>query len=146
MTSSPILKYFDPNKETVLSVDASLFGMEAVISQDGHTVEYASYSLNSTQQRYNHIEKDLLDVVFGCERFHYYLYGKKFQIQTDHRPLLGLLRKPLDDISPRIQRLAHRLLRYSFVLTYVPGKNQQVADTLSREPLRKLIQVIWKKI
>lgn len=143
VASAPVLAYFDTEKKTVLSVDASPYGLGAVITQDGHPVEYASVSLSETQQRYNHIEKELLALVVGCERFHYYLYGSRFTIETDHRPLLGLLKKNFDDLSPRIQRLAMRLLRYSFDLVYVPGKEMQVADALSRDPMAKVIDTSY---
>lgn len=139
VSQKTILAYFDPNKETTLSVDASPYGIGTMISQDGKPIEFASASLNTTQQRYNHIEKELLALVYGCERFHYYLYGCSFTLETDHRPLLGLLKKPLEDMSPRIQRLAYRLLRYQFTLQHVPGKNLKIPDTLSREPLPEMI-------
>lgn len=84
-------------------------------------------SLTDIQQRYNHIEKELLALVFDCERFHYYLYGRRFIIKTDQRSLLRLLKKPLEDLSPRIQKLTIRLLRYNFELIYVPGKQKVVA-------------------
>lgn len=63
LTTSPVLKFFDPEKETTLSVDASPYGIGAVLLQEGHPIEYASISLNACQQRYNHIEKELLAVV-----------------------------------------------------------------------------------
>lgn len=132
--TTPVLSYFNSEKETILSVDASPYGLGAFIAQDNHPIEYASVSLTPTQQRYNHIEKELLALTYGCERFHYFLFCKKFKIQTDHRPLLGLLKKPIDELSPRIQRLAIRLLRYNFDLVYVPGKQMLVADALSRDP------------
>lgn len=139
VTSTPVLSFFDNEKPTTLFVDASPYGLGAVVMQNDHPVEYASVSLTDTQQRYNHIEKELLALVFGCERFHHYLFGRKFIIKTDHRPLLGLLKKPLDDLSPRIQRLTVRLLRYNFELSYVPGKQQVVADALSRDPASEKI-------
>lgn len=139
VTSNVTLSYFDPKKPTTLSVDASPYGIGAVISQEGSPVEFASISLTPTQQRYNHIEKELLALVFGCERFHYYLYGRHFKLESDHRPLIGLLKKPIDDMSPRIQRLTIKLLRYQFELNYVPGKQLQVPDTLSRDPVKETI-------
>lgn len=139
LTTSPVLKFFDPRKETTLSVDASPFGIGSVLLQDGHPIEYASISLNSCQQRYNHIEKELLAVVYGCQRFHYYLFGKPFIVETDHRPLLGVIKKPIDELSPRLQRLVFKLLRYQFELKYVPGKKLQLADSLSRDPTCKSI-------
>ena len=47
---------------------------------------------------------------------------------------MGLVKKPIENLSPRLQRLMIRLLRYNFKLIYVPGKKMQVADTLSRSP------------
>ena len=55
--------------------------------QDGNLVAYASKSLNLTQQRYASIEQEMLAVVFACQRFHQYIYGKKVQIESDHKPL-----------------------------------------------------------
>lgn len=87
------LSYYNPGDDVVLSVDASPFGIGAVIYQKNGPVEFASITLTPTQQKYNHIEKELLALTYGCERFHYYLYGRQFKIETDHRPLLGLLKK-----------------------------------------------------
>ncbi|KAF2894674.1 hypothetical protein ILUMI_11501 [Ignelater luminosus] len=105
-------------------------GLCAMISQDNKQTEFASISLTQTQQKYNQIEKELLALVFGCERFNFYLFGQNFNIETDHQQLLGLLKKPLDEMSPRIQRLAISLLRYQFKPHYFPGKNLKVPDTL----------------
>lgn len=134
ISSKTTLTYFDINKKVVLAVDASPFGLGAVILQENNPIEFASVSLTPTQQKYNHIEKKLLAIMFGCERFHYYLYGNNFEIHSDHRPLIGLLKKPLDDTSPRLQRLSLRLLRYRFNLLYVPGKDMKIPDSLSRDP------------
>lgn len=139
VSTATTLSYFDPNKETTLSVDASPYGLGSAIIQDNRPIEFASVSLTPTQQRYNHIEKELLALVHGCERHHYFLFGQRFRILTDHRPLLGLLKKPLDELSPRIQRLAIRLLRYQFQLEYVPGKHHVIPDTLSRDPISDVI-------
>lgn len=139
VSSAVTLHYFDPKKKTVLSVDASPYGLGATISQEGRPIEFASVSLTPTQQRYNHIEKELLGLVFGCEKFSFFLYGTTFEAETDHRPLIGLLKKPLDEMSPRIQRLAMRLLRFNFTLTYVPGRNLKIPDTLSRDPVKDVI-------
>lgn len=122
VSTTPILKFFDSQKATTVSVDASPYGLGVVLLQDDQPIEYASASLTPTQQRYNHIEKEMLALVYGCERFHFYLYGNRFNLHTDHRPLLGLIKKPFDELSPRLQRMAIRLLRYDFVLEYVPGK------------------------
>ncbi|XP_072398209.1 uncharacterized protein [Diabrotica undecimpunctata] len=92
VASATTLHYFNPDKKTKLSVDASPYGLGAMVSQDGFPIEFASVSLTPTQRRYNHIEKELLDIVYGCERFSFYLYGIDFEIETDHRPLLEKLK------------------------------------------------------
>lgn len=134
VSSSPVLAYFNPNLKPIVSVDASQYGLGAVLLQEDHPICYASCALNETQQRYSQIEKELLAVVNGCRKFHYYVYGTDFVIETDHKPLLGLLSKPIENLSPRLQRMLFELFKYRFQLVHVPGKKLYVADALSRCP------------
>lgn len=137
--NAPVLAYFDLDKHSIVSVDASQYGLGAVLIQDHHPIAYSSTSLSETQQRYSQIEKELLAVVNGCKKFHYYVYGTKFTIETDHKPLLGLLQKPIEKLSPRLQRMALELFKYDFTLKHVPGKNLYIADALSRSPTTGVI-------
>ena len=94
ITQASILKYFDPAKPVKISVDASLKGMGAVLLQDEHPVAYASKALTSSQQNYAQIEKEMLAIVFGCTRFHEYIFGlPNVEVETDHKPLEIILRK-----------------------------------------------------
>ncbi|GFU08455.1 retrovirus-related Pol polyprotein from transposon 17.6 [Nephila pilipes] len=129
---SACLKYFDKNKEVTVSVDASKNGLGAVLLQESQPVAYGSASLTQTQQRYDQIEKELMAVIYGLEHFNYYTYGRIVTVQTDHKPILGLSKKPYDTISPRLQRMLLRLNKYNIQLEYVPGKNLVIADALSR--------------
>jgi hypothetical protein len=129
---APCLQYFDENKTVTVSVDASKNGLGATLLQESKPVAFGSASLTDTQQRYAQIEKELLAVIYGLEHFNYYTYGRPVIVQTDHKPLLGLSKKPYDVISPRLQRLLLRLNRYNVTLEYVPGKQLVIADTLSR--------------
>jgi hypothetical protein len=139
LTSQPVLQYFDVTKDAHLQVDASKRGLGAVLLQDSKPVAYASRSLTETECNYPQIDKELLAVVFGCERFHNYLYGRAVHIQTDHKPLVPIMGKPLCKISPRLQRLILRLQRYDIAqITYVPGKYMYIADTLSRAYLQRV--------
>ncbi|XP_064463440.1 uncharacterized protein K02A2.6-like [Ornithodoros turicata] len=138
LVTAPVLSYFDANCPVTLSVDASSYGLGAVLLQNDHPVAYASVSLTETQQRYSQIEKELLAVVFAAEHFHYFTYGRVVEVQTDHKPLVGLSQKPFDSISPRLQRLLLRLQHYQAQLVYVPGKDLAVADALSRAPLQEV--------
>ena len=81
------LAYFDPQAESVIQVDASSRGLGAVLIQHGKPIAFASKSLSDCEQRYANIEREMLAVVFGCERFHMYVYGKSFVLESDHKPL-----------------------------------------------------------
>ena len=104
----------------------------ACIMQKGKPLAYASRSLTKTQQLYAQIEKELLSIVFGCERLRKYLYGKAIEVHTDHKPLLNMLNKPLQETPKRIQRLLLRLQCYDLTLKYVAGKELYIPDMLSR--------------
>ena len=66
------------------------------------------------------------------DNFHYFLYGNKFMLETDQKPLVFIYQKYLVDVSPRIQILIVRALPYKFHIVYVPGKKILMADALSR--------------
>ena len=98
-------------------------------------VAYASRALTTTEQRYAQIEKEMLAVVFGCNRFHKLLYGKEdVTIESDHKPLETLLNKLMSSSPMRIQRMRLKLQPYSFKLIHVSGKSIGLADCLSRFP------------
>ena len=121
LTESPTLKYYDPELPTRISVDASKFGLGAALLQKhGDTwapVAYASRSLSKSEQNYAQIEKEALAILFGCERFHVYLYGKSFTVESDHKPLQPIFKKPICKAPPRIQRFRLRLQKYSITCT-----------------------------
>ena len=75
-TSPGILRYYDPKLPIWLQGDASKSGLGTVLIQDSAPIAYASRSPTETENRYAQIEKELLAVVFGCERFHQYIYAK----------------------------------------------------------------------
>ncbi|GFX81734.1 transposon Tf2-8 polyprotein [Trichonephila clavipes] len=129
---SPCLEYFNGTKAITVSVDASKNGLGAVLLQEGQPVAYGSVSLTQTQQRYAQIEKELMAVIYGLEHFNYYTYGRIDTVQTDHKPILGLSKKPYDTIYPRLQRMLLRLNKYNIQLEYVPGNDLVIADALSR--------------
>ena len=91
--------------------------------------------MTPTETRYAQIEKEALSVTWACDRFAEYLIGMEFEVQTDHKPLVLLLRtKELEDLPPRILRFRLRLMRYQFSIYHVPGKDLTIADALSRAP------------
>ena len=130
--TAPVLKYYDANKPVKLATDASNKGFGAVISQDGQPVAYASRRLNSAEENYAPIEKEMCAIQFGCTRFHDYIYGSNVVAETDHKPLVGIFNKPIHKLSPRIQRMRIALLRYDLEVVWIPGKDNIIPDTLSR--------------
>ena len=136
VTKAPVLKYFDPTQPVKISVDASSKGMGAVILQDERPIAYASKALTSTQQKYAQIEKEMLAIVFGCTRFHEYIFGlQTIEIETDHKPLEMILKKPLHQAPTRLQKMIMAVQKYPIKVKYRPGKELLKADTLSRAHL-----------
>jgi len=132
LQAAPVLSYYDVNKEITIQCDSSQNGAGACLFQEGKPVAFVSKALTETQQQYSQIEKELLAVVFAMERFHFFVYGKLVTVQTDHRPLISIIKKSLTSAPRRLQRMLLRLQNYLINLVYVPGTKVVVADTLSR--------------
>ena len=127
-----ILPYFDRNKETILQTDASKKGFGAVILQEEQPIYYASRALTSAEKNYQNLEREAQAAVWSMEKFHYFLYGRKFILQTDQKPLVSIFRKHMIDVSPRIQRITIRAWQYDFIPQHIPGRINVIADSLSR--------------
>ena len=74
--------------------------------------------------------------MYGCEKFHTYLYGRTFTVETDHKPLEMISLKNLIAAPARLQRMLLRLQQYNMIITYRPGKEMLLADALSHLPSR----------
>ena len=132
------MAHFNPQLDTALIVDAGKIGLGAILvqTQDDNTIRpvaFASRTLTSQECRYSQTEREALSVVWGCERFHLYLYGKPFDILTDHQPL-EVLYTHTGKPSPRILRWGLRLQSYEYNIKYIPGKLNP-ADMLSINPM-----------
>ncbi|UYV64196.1 PTPN23 [Cordylochernes scorpioides] len=133
LKQAPTLKYYDPNKDVVLSVDASQHAIGAVLLQEDRPIAYASSALNDAQRHYPQIEKEALAIKFGCKKFHTYIYGKSLLIETDHRPLESIYKKPMDKMPPRLQKIFMEINQYGPNIKYKSGKELLIADLLSRD-------------
>lgn len=142
----PVLRYYDPNKQVVLSVDASQHGLGCVLLQDNLPVAYGSKSLTKTECNYAQIEKEALAIAFGCSRFHQYIYGQTINVETDHKPLQVIFKKPLNQCPIRLQRILLRLQQYDLRVNYKPGKELLIADALSRAHLEDEYEDFQKEI
>ena len=95
LSSQPVLTFFDPTKPVNLQVDASKSGLGACVLQDRHPIAYALRSLTQAEENYSQIEKELFAVVFGCERFNHYAYGRPVDVDSDHKSVGPIIKKPL---------------------------------------------------
>lgn len=135
LTVAPTLGYFDAAAPTYLVADASPFGIGAILLQkQDKTVKiirsYASKSLTDQERKFSQTEKEALALVWGVERFRMYLYGKRFTLLTDHKPLKFIF-SPRSKPCPRIERWTSRLLSFTFEVQYIEG-SKNIADPLSR--------------
>ena len=137
LTSESVMAHYDPTAPTHLRVDASPVGLGAILTQTQRgvvrPVAYASRTLTDVERRYSQTEKEALAIVWGCERFHLYLYATEFELFTDHKPLEAIYH-PRSKPPARVERWTLRLQPYRFKVTYTPGKDNP-ADVLSRLPI-----------
>ena len=133
LINAPVLAFYDPKKELRLENVASEYGLGSALFQEGKSVVYASRT--ETEKRYAQIEKEMLALSFGLEMFHHYTYGRHVSVDTDHKPLVAIVTKPLSKAPKRLQALLLRKQEYNYMLTYKSGKSIPVADDLSHSPL-----------
>lgn len=143
LTTSNVLIHYDPTLPVRMAADASAYGIGAVISHvllngEEKPIAFASRTLSASERNYAQLEKEALALVFGVRRFHQYLYGRKFTMVTDHRPLTTIL-GPKKGVPPiaaaRLQRWAVQLSAFSYDIEFKPTQEHGNADALSRLPL-----------
>ena len=133
ITQAPVLRYYNLQDEVTLQCDASETGLGAALLQLQQPVSFASRALTQTETRYAQIEKELLSIVFACEKFDKYIFGRDVvHVETDHKPLEEIFKKSLCDAPARLQRMLLRLQRYNLDVRYKRGPLMYIADTLSR--------------
>ncbi|XP_056644813.1 uncharacterized protein LOC130450456, partial [Diorhabda sublineata] len=134
LMNEPILQYPDFTKPFNLTTDASNYALGAVLSQgkigSDLPVAYASRTLNDSECNYSVIEKELLTIVWATKYFRPYLFGRKFTIVTDHKPLQWLF--SLKDPSSKLVRWRLKLEEYDYDIVYKKGALNTNSDCLSR--------------
>ena len=120
----------------IVQADASPRGLGACLIQDCKPIAFASKSLTGARSRYANIERELLAVVFACIRFNTYLQGRRFTVQSDHKPLEMIHLKSMHNAPPCLQRMLLQLQKYDMKIEYKPGSEMLLADALSRCPAR----------
>ncbi len=132
LVSSPALAIYDPTLHSVISTDASDYGLGAVFAQ------YNQMELTDAEKKYSIVEKEALACVWATEKWRTYLWGHRFILRTDHQALTTLLTtKGMGRAGMRIARWAARLLCFDYNVNYNsrPGSLNPTADCLSRLPI-----------
>lgn len=150
LTNEPLLQYPDFSKPFNLTTDASNYALGAILSQgpigSDKPIAFASRTLNNSETNYSTIEKETLAIVWATKYFRPYLFGRKFKILTDHKPLQWLF--SLKEPNSKLVRWRLRLEEFDYEICYKKGKKNTNADALSRieintrdmTPLQKYIE------
>jgi hypothetical protein len=141
LISDACLEHFDPKLPITLTTDASNEGISAVLNHiiDGEEkmVGCVSRTLMPAEKNYAVVHKEALAIYYGVTKFHQYLWRQKWILKTDHKPLLALFGEnratPIMQAN-RLQRWATYLSGFNYRIQYIRGKQNPVADCLSRVP------------
>ena len=135
MSSQPVVRIADLNREFIVRTDASDKAMAGVLQQvddngNRYVVEYFSKKFTDCQSRYATIEKEATALKTAIDKWSTYLKGKSFKLETDHRPLVWI--KSMVNRNNKLARMAIELAEYEFEISHVKGKDNCDADALSR--------------
>ena len=130
IAAATILAYYNPKKPTVLQTDASCKGLGACLLQNQKPVYFASRALSETHKGYVAIELESLVAAWAMEKFHHFLYGNEFVLETNQKPLEAILSKSLNQATPRLQHILIRTFPYHSQSQVYPRHNKP-CDRLS---------------
>ncbi|KAL6316337.1 hypothetical protein AAG906_017972 [Vitis piasezkii] len=131
VTSPPVLALPDFSIPFTIQCDASGIGVGAVLMQQGRPLAYMSQAIHGKALQLSTYEKELMALVLAVKKWRSYLLGHNFKIQTDQQSLKYLLEQKMG--TPLQQKWITKLLGYEFVVEYKQGKENKVADALSRK-------------
>jgi hypothetical protein len=132
LTSASILRVSDMEKDFTVYMDASKQGLGAVLMQDGGVISYASRKLKKYEELYATHDLELVAVMLAMKLWRHYLVGRKFELKIDHQSLKHLFTQR--DLNARKRRWSEFMSEYDFGISYIKGKDNVVADALSRRP------------
>ena len=147
ISSDQVLIHYSLEKPLALICDASPYGVGAILchtvrgptgEKGERPIHFTSRTLIPTERRYAQLDKETLAIMFGIRKFARYLYGRRFLIVTDHKPLISIFdpTAPIPDhLSPRMTRWALALAALDYRIQHRPGADIGNADFLSRHPL-----------
>ena len=137
LLTAPVLLNPDYSQEFQVHTDASKVAVGGCLMQKDkegrlHAIAYYSRKMKGAETRYSATDSEALAVVESVRAFDPYLYGRKFTVFTDHRPLLYIFKRLTK--SPRMSRWGLELQTYDYTIQYQPGSTHKVPDMLSRTP------------
>jgi hypothetical protein len=132
MTSAPVLALPDFSKPFILEMDASGKGIGAVLMQEARSIAFFSQSLGQRAAAQSVYHKEAIAILEALKKWRHYFLGNELVIKTDHQSLKFLMNQRL---SKGIQhKLMLKLLEFNYMIEYKKGKENTVADALSRNP------------
>lgn len=136
LCSSPVLRSPDFTERFLVQVDASAVGLGAVLAQgevgEERPILYLSRKLQPRETRYSAVEVEGLAIRWALDSLRYYLLGREFDLETDHRALTWI--ESMKDQNSRLTRWYLAIQPFKFVIRHRAGKTNVVADYLSRLP------------
>jgi hypothetical protein len=138
LANEPVLAYFNTNIPSQIIVVASPIGLAAILTQqygdnDFRIIAFAIKSLSITEQWYSQLEREALAVLWGCQYFHIYIFGKPVTVLSDHKPLISIF-NGMSHRNTRLERWSLKLAPYNATIKHIPGATNP-ADYLSRHPI-----------
>jgi hypothetical protein len=132
LTSAAILRVSDMEKDFIVCTDASKQGLGAMLMKDGGAIDYASRKLMKHEELYTTHDLELAAIMLDLKLWRHYLVGRNFELKTDHQSLKHLFTQR--DLNARQRRWSEFMSEYDFGILYIKGKENLVADALSRRP------------
>jgi hypothetical protein len=130
LTSAPILRIADPNEDFIVCIDACNEGLGGVLSQNGFVICYESRKLKEHERNYVTHDLELATIVHALRKWRHYLTGKSFEIRIDQNGLKYLFDQ--SNLNDRQSRWLEFLSEYDFDINHIKGKENKVADAISR--------------